>query len=223
MGTARGSPTFNNFFMRLREILMNLLRTLLLVSVWLAVPSIASAQAPDLSWTYIDISATGGEIDVFGDDEGDLDFTEGTLSGSYGVAAYVALVAGVSGGTVETSELCFCTDIDTTAVSLGVALHYPISPSFELVAPLLYQWIELDDEFDSIDDSGYSVGAGFRWRANQPIELSAGISYTEIFDDDSTSVSGSIRWHITELFSLAAGLGASDDTTSATLNGRFSF
>jgi hypothetical protein len=203
--------------------MMNVLRMFLLVSVWLALPSVASARAPDLSWTYVDISATGGEIDLFGDDDGDVDFTEGTLSGSYGVSEYVALVGGVSGGTIETSELCFCTDIDSSAVALGVALHYPISPRVDLVAPLLYRWVEFDDDFDSIDDSGYSVGAGFRWRANVPIELSAGVYYTEIFDDDSTSVSGSIRWHINELFSLATGIEASDDSTSATLNGRFSF
>lgn len=200
---------------------MHLFRIFLLLS--LTVSSIAKAQAPELSWTYIDISAVGGEIDLDDDDDGDLDFTNGVLTGSYGVAGNVALFGSVGSGEIETSELCYCTDIDTTQVSLGVALHYPVSPGFELVVPVAYEWIELDDGYDTIDDSGYSIGAGFRWRINLPIELSGSVSYIDIGDADSTSVGGTVRWHINELFSLAAGLAASDDTTSAMINGRFSF
>lgn len=200
---------------------MHLLRAFLLLAF--ALSSAVQAQENELSWTYVDISAVGGEIDLDGDDDGDLDFTNGALMGSYGVTKYVALIAGVASGEIETSELCYCTDIDTTQVSLGVALHYPVTSGFELVVPIAYQWIELDDGYDTIDDSGYSIGAGFRWRINQPIELSAGVTYVDIGNADDTSVAGTVRWHINELFSLAAGLAASDDTTSAMINGRFSF
>ncbi len=106
---------------------------------------------------------------------------------------------------------------------MGIVPHFPLGNNVDLVIPVAYEWVELDDGFYTIDDSGYSVGLGIRALLTPSLELSVGAHHIDIGDGDDQSVSGSIRWHIVELFSLSLGVAASSDVSSVTLGGRFTF
>jgi hypothetical protein len=195
-----------------------------LLGLALLISSISMAAPPPdkLRYNYVNLGASGGEIDT-GTSLGDVDFTQGSISGSWGVHENVALFGGISGGEIETSDVCFCTDIDTAGVSLGVVPHFPLGNNIDILIPVAYEWAELDDGFDTIDDSGYSIGLGIRALLTPAWELSVGVIHVDIGDEDDQSVAGSVRWHIVELFSLSFGAQASSDVTAVTLGGRFTF
>ena len=129
----------------------------------------------------------------------------------------------LAAGEIQTSDVCFCTDIDTVGISLGIAPHFPLGNKVDVVIPIAYEYVELDDGFITIDDSGYSIGLGLRALLNPSWELSAGITHVDIGDSDEQTVGAAIRWHIVSLFSLSLGAQASSDVSAVTLGGRFSF
>jgi hypothetical protein len=191
-------------------------------AIIVAVPTISFAAPPpdNLRYSYVDLTVSGGEIEVLNID---IDTTQASVSGSWGVSNNIALFAGFSGGEVQTSEVCFCTDIDTAGATLGINPHFEVANNVDIVIPVAFQWVELDDGFDKIDETGYSIGLGLRALVSPSWELGVGVTHVDIDDEDEQTVSGSVRWHIVELFSLAVGAGISSDAKSVGLNGRFTF
>ena len=195
-----------------------------IVIAYVMLPAVTLAAPPpnEIRYTYVGGAGVAGEIDLGGGV--DVDQTLGSIGGLVGVHDNIALGGSVSAGTVDTSSLGPFTDIDTSSVSLGAIVHFPLSSTIDLVIPVFYEWVELDDGFVTIDDSGYSIGGGIRALVTPAIELGIGISYVDIGSDSGdTSVGGSFRWHITDLVSLAIGAAASSDVTQGSLGIRFTF
>jgi len=186
------------------------------------VPCISLAAPPpdEIRYSYVDLGLTGGQIDA-----GFTDFDFGTASviGSWGVNTNIALFAGVAGGTVDVESQGFCCDIDTSEFTVGIIPHFALAENVDIVFPLGALRAEVDDGFFSDDDTGYTIGVGIRALVHPRWELSAGVSYVDIFDDDDQSFGGSVRWHIVSLFSLALGVSFADDVESAALSARFTF
>ena len=86
----------------------------LLVGLALLVSSISMAASPpnELRYNYVVLGASAWEIDT-GTGLGDVFLTNASINVSWGVHENIALFAGIAGGESETSDVCFCTDIDT--------------------------------------------------------------------------------------------------------------
>lgn len=199
--------------MRFKEVLQRTLSGLALL-----VPlSALAAEPPDqIRYDYLDIGVVYGEIDSPGSDP---DFTEFGIAGSWGFHPNVALFAGIGSGEIDTSV----GDIDTTEASVGIAPHFALTPKVDLVFPIALEFAEFDSGPFDDDDTGYSVGAALRILPTPAWEFGVGVTHVEIFDGDDQIFSGGVRWHANHLFSLGLDLSAADDSTAATLTGRFSF
>jgi hypothetical protein len=200
---------------------MNLRATFILISFLMPCLSFAAPPPDEIRYSFVSIGLTGGEIDA-GLTQ-DVDFSQASVTGSWGVHPNIALFGGIAGGEIQTSDLGPFTDIDTAAVSLGLVPHFPLGSKVDILIPVAYEWVELDDGFTTIDDSGYSIGIGIRALVSPSWELAVGITHVDIGDDDDQTVGGSVRWHIVKLFSLSLGARASGDVSAVTLGGRFTF
>ncbi len=189
----------------------------LLTAAALLWPALCLAEPPasQLSYDFVDLGLTFGEIDTVGND---VDFTTFDVNGSWGFHKNLALTGSVGFGEIDTAG-----NIDTTELSIGLTPHFPLTDKIDLVVPVAIEWAEYDlGAFDD-DDTGYSIGVGIRALASPAWEFSGGLEYIDIFSSDDLSVVGSARWHINRLFSLSVGAAIGDAATGVRFGGRFSF
>jgi len=187
--------------------------------VWavVALAGIASAQADDLSYTYVE----GGfaRIDIEDVDEGDGLFIGGSMGFGTNWLAFVEY------GTADFDVAGVDATIDELQVGFGH--HYPIAKGVDFVGRIAYvdQSVDVDTPFGSVsaDDSGYMLSAGVRGRALERLDLMGEIEYVDVGDGDDTGIMLRGLYDFTDMFSLGARLGYSDDATEYGLFARLTF
>jgi len=171
------------------------------------------------NWNYVQLTSSSSVIDIDGEN---VDYIAGIISGSVAMTDNIAFISSFSGGEIQTSELCYCTDIDTTTIAVGIAAHFSVNNKTDIVIPVSFGKVELDDGFENISETGYTIGVGFRSLIAPKFEISAGVNRAD-YGEATTSVSAGARFHITSLISLALGIASSDEVDTATFDIRFSF
>lgn len=170
---------------------MSKMKCLLVLVGMLLAPGLALAQDEPPKWGYIE----GGFID-FDPDEGISD--DGWFAGgSMNLGKNFHLMAEYS-------------DIGTyTFWDAGGGWHGLLGDKADLFAQVLWSNIQVDD--DDIDEDGYDIEAGIRWRLIKWFELSGQVNWVDYGDaGDDTTVEAGILFYLGRI-----GLGANWETGDA--------
>jgi hypothetical protein len=181
-----------------------------------------AAFADDFSYNNVNVSY--GQMN-FDDGSGDADGDIFGVDGSFEISESVFLFAGYGAGDLE-DDGGFSVDVDNWRA--GVGYHTSVSESFDLVATLSYENVELSAPgLGSVDDSGIGAGVGLRYAASDAFELNAGINYADRGDleplIDETSIEAGALYNFNETFSVGLSGEWGEDMSTYTLAGRFYF
>lgn len=171
-----------------------------------------AAQADDFDYTFIEGGIVNSEIetglvDVDGDGFG--------FGGSFAVADNIHLLASYADEDYDLG-------IDGTTMSLGAGFNTSLSQDLDFVATFAYVNAEVDAGAFSVDEDGYSLGAGIRARTSDKIELEAGLDYVDLDDSDTVLRVGG-RYYFNDAFALGASLLDTDGGMSWTIALRAEF
>ena len=173
----------------------------------------ATASAEGFDYSYIQLNYANLDFDRINADGDGVG-----LSGSFALNSDWHVF-----GEYQTAGLD--ASIDATKLVAGAGYNTEISPLLDMYARLSFQSIDFDTPGPgSFDDSGFGLGVGVRYEANQEIELNAGIEYVDLggsYDDTSVSIGG--LYNFTDAFALGFGGSWGDETSSYMLSGRLYF
>ena len=115
--------------------------------------------------------------------------------------------------------------IDATRWQAGVGYHRCLTERVDLVARLSYEYVDFASGIlDSVDDTGFGLSVGVRYRSSDKLELSAAIKRTDYSDfGDDTGLEVGALYKLTDIYSLGVRAAWGDDVNMFTLNGRFYF
>ena len=187
-----------------------MLRSSLLITL-LAFSATASAEGFDYNWLSFGYGNTEfDEVDLDGDGFG--------IDGSFAINKNVHLFAEYNAASLDF-------DVDATTWAAGLGYNTPLSPTFDFVARLSYEYIEIDiPGIGSDDENGLGLGVGLRFSATDALELNGGVDYVDYGDagDDTAFVLGGL-YNFTQAFALGLRGSFGDDVTTYTISGRFYF
>jgi hypothetical protein len=195
----------------------NVRKAVLIASILAAV---ASAQADELDYTYLE--AGFGQVDIDGlDEDGDALF----VGGSYGFGTNWLVFGEYSTAEFDAGAGA---EVDFDQFVIGFGAHFPIANAVDFVGRIGYVDASADVSAPflgtvSVDDSGYALSGGLRALVAQRFELEGSIDYVDFGDSDDTGISLSGLYRFTDLFSLGARLASSDDSDEYGLFARFTF
>lgn len=174
--------------------------------------SAAAVAAEDINYTYIEagyVAIDFDDLDVDGDGFG--------IAGSLGITDRVYLTADYNSYDLDYG-------IDATDYGLGLGASLPLSQQFHLIGEIGYTEAEVEVNGFDVDDDGYTLGGGFRWKAMPALELRAKLNYVDLDDaGDDTSLSAGALYNFTDAFAVGAGVDLADDTTGYSVALRYDF
>jgi Outer membrane protein beta-barrel domain len=182
-----------------------------------ALAGIATAQADELDYTYVE--AGFGRVEIDNVDTGDGLFLGGSLGFGTNWLAF---------GEYSTSSFDVGgTNVDFNQIVLGLGGHFPIADSVDFVGKVGYVDASADvgTPFGtvSVDDNGYLLSGGVRALVAQSFELAASVDYVDYGDSDDTGINLWGLYRFNELFSLGARAGFADNTDEYGVFGRLTF
>jgi hypothetical protein len=164
-----------------------------------------TAQASDqLSYSFVEAGyAQAGEFDL---DE---------AFNGYGIRGSVALgdnwyLVGDYYNTDATITIFTSVDNDLDIYDIGVGYHHGLSDKTDFFVDVSYSNIELSNQFNSFDDSGYRARLGFRGQLASKFEGSIAAVHRDFGDfgnDSALQLGGLIEFNETFGLSLEADLG----------------
>lgn len=189
------------------------------MAVGLAGPALA---AEGFSYNNVEAGYFQGEI------EGVLDGGEGfssdgggfTLSGSAELGEMFHAFASFSSLSLKDFEVDGVgVDVDgkvkVEPLTLGVGLHWPLSPSLDLVSGVSFERMKLtlsEPGFSVSDsESGYGISAGLRGRVGENLELTGNVKYLDIGGSEMVFGAGA-RYYFTPAFAAGLDFTKYDDT-----------
>lgn len=172
----------------------------------------ASASADNFDYNYLSLGYGNTDFDGIGDGDGF------TLGGSYAFNGKYHAFA-----RYESAELASV--IDATRWQAGVGYNRWLTERVDLVARLSYEYVEFDSGIlTSVDDTGFGLSVGVRYRSSDKLELSAAIKRTDYSDfGDDTGIEVGALYKLTNIYSLGVRADWGDDVNTFTLSGRFYF
>ena len=180
-----------------------------------------SAQASELSYSFVEVDYTNSSSEVFGSSVYD---TEGYgIRGSFGFAENFY----VSGG-YQKNDFDFAVDEDRWNVGFGY--HRPMYDQADWFVEVGYTKI---NSFTAVlDDDVYDVSFGLRGSISDRFEGIAKLSYNDGASfggalypqyDGAFSASVGLQWRINEMWGIVGEVEAYEDDTDYTLGVRASF
>ena len=184
-----------------------------------ALASQAQAQNTQISYDYLQASATQGEIL-------DTDFTGYSAAASFSLSDSVFMSASYTDGeTDDTVGFGFSrSKVKANGFNVGLGYHMPISSTTDFVTRLSYVRTEAEYLGFSDDANGYGVDLGVRSMVLSNLELEALAVYTDGNDVDSeVGLNINAKFFITPAFALIVGYTDGDDTSSVSAGLWFNF
>lgn len=182
-----------------------------------------SAQASELSYSYVELDYLNSNSEVLG-----VGFygTEGYgIRGSYGFAENFFV-----SGAYSNSDFDIFSGYDEDRWNLGFGYHRPLYDQVDWSVEVGYTKI---DSFDPVlDDSFFDVSFGIRGSISDRFEGLAKLSYNDGADfsgvyypqyDNSFSATVGLQWRINEMWGIVGEIEAYEDDTDYTLGVRASF
>ena len=179
--------------------------------------SVSPALAGGLSYNFVELGYQNAELDddfagisVDGDGYG--------ISGSFEVGESWFVTA--SYGTLD-----FDFGVDLDQLSIGGGFYMDLSDRADFYAAISYIQAEISAPgFGSADEDGYGVTVGLRGMVTDKVELSGGISYSDLGDGaDGTAFGAGALYSFTDTFALGVNIETDDDVTVYGIGGRFYF
>lgn len=184
-----------------------------------ALASQAQAQNTQVSYDYLEISATQGEIL-------DTDFTGYSATASFSLSDSVFMSASYSDGETD-DKIGFgfgASKVEARGFDFGFGYHMPISSSTDFVTRLSYVRAEAEYAGFSDDANGYGVDLGVRSFVLPNLELEALAVYSDGSDmDGEVGLNINAKFFITPAFALIVGYSDGDDTNGVSAGLRFNF
>jgi long-subunit fatty acid transport protein len=173
------------------------------------------AQADNLSYSYVDVAYVSTDLDDF-----DEEIDGFALRGSVEVTEQ----AFVFGGYTDQSTTLFGEDLDVRSYELGLGYAWPVSDTADFYGKIGYVQAEAEFAGITVDDDGFSLGAGLRGRVAEQFELEGAVTYTDLSDSGDDTVLGlGARWYFTDAFNLGVEADIGNDATTYGVGGRFNF
>ncbi|NMP15176.1 outer membrane beta-barrel protein [Thalassotalea sp. Y01] len=184
--------------------------------VTLSFASFASAAAESPNWRFIEGSYVSAEVD-----DSDIDYEPDGfgIAGSTLIGENVILGASYS----SVSDDIYGIDVDLMQGEAHLGYRYGATATTDIFGKVSYQYIELEADSESIDDSGYGLHLGVRSMLTPSFELGAEIAHIDIDDETDTILSASAYYHINESFSIGLGYAVADEIDTMSASARLSF
>lgn len=184
-----------------------------------ALASQAQAQNTQISYDYLQASATQGEIL-------DTDFTGYSAAASFSLSDSVFMSAAYTAGETD-DKFGFgfrASTIEANGFDVGLGYHMPISSTTDLVTRLSYAKAEVEYAGFSEDANGYGIDLGIRSLVLSNLELEALAVYSDGSDmDGEVGLNINAKFFFTPAFALIVGYSDGDDTSGVSAGLRFNF
>lgn len=181
----------------------------LLAPLAFAAPKTTTPQNNHFSWNYGQVGLTTHDVDGPGDNLTSLD---GNLS--YALDQHLYMLGGLSYGWADGGHLW---DLHG-----GLGFHTPLVKNLDVFGEGELNIDRASGGGAHDNETGYTLRAGVRARANDQIELKGGIYHLDIYDGD-TGLFGSALYHLNKQAGVGANLTLGDDETAFGLFARFNF
>jgi hypothetical protein len=168
----------------------------------------ATAMASDSGprYTYGEIGYSHVDFDNFSEDA-----NVWGANGSFALSDQVYLTGSYSEGTIDNSPF----DVNLDTAQFGAGMHFPMSPTVDLITEAAYLWEKVDvDHVGSADDDGFGLRVGVRAMVTPQFELNGGATYTDINSNDETTGYVGTVYNFTNMFSMTTGLSFNNDATA---------
>lgn len=170
-------------------------------------------SAAELSYDYLELRFVDSEIDA---GVNDIDGDGIKIGGSYQIADNVHTF-----GSYQTLDF---NGIDLNAFEIGAGYMTSIAPSTDFVARIAYINGEVETGIGNVDDSGFSLAAGFRRMLRPDVEARAFINHVDLDESGGeTSLELAGDYFFNDQFAAGLSLEFGDDATSWTIGGRYFF
>ena len=170
-------------------------------------------SAAELSYDYLELRFVDSELDA---GVNDIDGDGIKIGGSYQIADNVHTF-----GSYQTLDF---DGVDFNAFEIGAGYMTTIAPSTDFVARVAYINGEVETGIGDIDDSGYSLSAGFRRMLRSDIEARAFINHVDLDESGGeTSLELAGDYFFSDQFAAGLSLEFGDDATSWSIGGRYFF
>jgi hypothetical protein len=170
------------------------------------------AQADGFDYTFVEGGIVNTEVDA---GAFDVDGDGFGIGGSFAVADNIHILASY---TDEDYDL----GIDGNTLSIGAGFNTALSTDLDLIAHISYVNAELEAGPFSVDEDGYSLGAGIRARTGDKVELEAGLDYVDLDESDTVLRVGG-RYYFNDAFAVGASIADTDGGLSWTIGVRAEF
>ncbi len=165
------------------------------ISVLSLLAAMASIQAKEFSYTYIEgayesTDLDGPDADIF------------RISGSYNVSPNFNIIGDYATGNVDNPS--GGSDLDFDEGSISVAYHAPVAQSTDLTANL--KVVNRDTDVAG-NDTGYGLGVGVRHMLSDRVEVDANVDFVDVQDVEDTALKLGARYYFNS--AISAGLGYS--------------
>lgn len=181
---------------------------------------LGTAQAGDLSYDYFQVGYAKYDLDIedYNADGKAIGFEASWSAGENGFVTF-----GYSKSGFEVEDL----DYDEKDLTLTYGFHNPISDTADVVfrggiinakGEVSYFSYE-----DSISDTGFLLGLGFRNMVSESTELYGNINYLNIADDSGISYNAGLRMGSSDGASLLLGYAKGEDIKGFEIGLRFGF
>jgi len=180
------------------------------------------AMAGQLSYNLVEIGLIGDSIDdPHGPD--DLSGSGVSLSGSLAFNPNLFGFASISGTDYE--YVHYNDDFNASQQQAGLGLHFPLTPQLDLVSGVSLQHLRLDNDYDSLDESGYGLDVGLRGLIGRRLEWTAAVNYVDYGGgDNDTFWTAGFRYYFTRVFALGMDVGSTNrNEANAVLAFRWDF
>lgn len=171
-----------------------------------------AAQADGFDYTFVEAGILNTEIDagVF-----DVDGDGFGIGGSFAIDDNIHVLASYSDEDYDLG-------IDGNTLAIGAGFNTSLNADLDLVAHVSYVNAELEAGALSVDEDGYSLGAGIRARTGDNVELEAGLDYVDLDDSDTVLKVGG-RYYFNDSFAVGASFADTDDGLRWTIGVRAEF
>jgi len=170
-----------------------------------------TSGAYDFNYNYVEISYSSTTVEAF---PSDIDGNVTGIEGSLDITNNTAIFVGYFSGSTDAAN--FIPEIDTTEIDLGVTLHTGIAEKTDGFLLLALVKGELKGGIFgpgpiNEDDTGLGARLGLRHALGEKVELTADLTYVDVFDSSTTGVGVGAIFNISNTISLLAGYSTDDD------------
>jgi opacity protein-like surface antigen len=167
----------------------------------------AAALAEQPNYTYVEVGAFRMNLDGIPHNPTGYYIDGSAALGDSGVY--------LRGGYFDGDDSAYGVDVDVSGLNLGLGYQAALNDnsSWHVYA----DWVQPEVEVNSVsvDEDGYSLGAGVRSFVAENLELGVDIGYTDVDEEDGFGGSASATYYFADQFGVTLSGELDEDSNSA--------